>query len=279
MLGTISAEHIKTLLTHIQESNGQALLSHIQQLAEYNSDFNLLLQELISVFHQIALAQTIPQALREDGVLSAETIREFATRFSKEDVQLYYQIALLGRKDLPLATDARSGIEMTLLRMLAFRPAHLDIQKTQTKPQTVMLTPAVKNIASSAPITKASTDWTEIANHLVLSGTTKLLASHCSLKKIDETQIELILSPQYEALLNDRVQERLASALEAYFNKKIKLVIILDQSSHQTPHEQATEEKAQAQDALINTLNQDNELKNLMSTFNVPLKPDMIKSH
>lgn len=280
MLGTISAEHIQTLLTHIQESNGQKLLSHIQGLAEYNSDFNLLLQELISVFHQIALAQTIPQALREDGVLSAETIREFATRFSKEDVQLYYQIALLGRKDLPLATDARSGIEMTLLRMLAFRPAHLDIKKIQAKPQIVTPTPPVKNASlPPAPITKTSTDWTEITNHLVLSGTTKLLASHCSLKKMDEAQIELILSPQYDALLNDRIQERLASALEAYFNKKIKLLITLDQSSHQTPHEQATQEKAQKQDTLINTLNQDNELKNLMDTFNVSLKPDMIKNH
>ena len=280
MLGTMSAEHIQALLTHIQESNGQQLLSHLQKLAEYNSDFNLLLQELISVFHQIALAQTIPQALREEGVLSAETIHEFATRFSKEEVQLYYQIALLGRKDLPLATDARSGIEMTLLRMLAFRPAHLDMPtNTQIKPQPVISTPTVKNIPAPAPITKTSTDWTEITNHLVLSGTTKLLASHCSLKKMDDTQVELILSPQYSALLNDRIQERLASALEAYFNKKRKLLITLDQSSHPTPHEQATEEKTQAQDALINTLNQDNELKNLMSTFNVPLKPDMIKNH
>ncbi|MBD3610479.1 MAG: DNA polymerase III subunit gamma/tau [Gammaproteobacteria bacterium] len=122
MLGTIDRGQVFDLLEALGKSDGSLLLQSVDQLAQQAPDFAGVLAELISALHNIAILQTVPEAEVGD-IGERERLAAFAQQLSPEDVQLYYQIALTGRRDLPLAPDARGGFEMVLLRMLAFRPA------------------------------------------------------------------------------------------------------------------------------------------------------------
>jgi DNA polymerase-3 subunit gamma/tau len=122
MLGLLDRHHVRALVTHLAEADGPALLAQVESMAGDVSDFGEALVELLVELKGIAVAQMVPEAhagAEDDDLLFQ---REMAARMSAEDVQLLYQIGLIGRRDLPLAPDPRSGFEMTLLRMLAFQP-------------------------------------------------------------------------------------------------------------------------------------------------------------
>ncbi|MCF6210905.1 MAG: DNA polymerase III subunit gamma/tau [Gammaproteobacteria bacterium] len=121
MLGSIEQHHVIDLLTGLADADASALLTRVAQLAEQAPDFAGVLAELISTLHRIALVQAVPGTIN-DEMADREAVLALAGRLSPEDVQLYYQIALIGRRDLPLAPTPRGGFEMVLLRMLAFRP-------------------------------------------------------------------------------------------------------------------------------------------------------------
>ena len=122
MLGTIDGEHVFNLLRALSESDGGALLRAVQSLSEQAPDYNAVLGDLITRLQHIAVAQLAPDAVPEDWE-DRETIEALTGVFPPEETQLIYQIALNGRRDLPLSPDPRSGFEMVLLRMLAFKPA------------------------------------------------------------------------------------------------------------------------------------------------------------
>jgi len=121
MLGTIDQRVVYDLLAALAEADGAALLGAVARVAEQATDFSGVLEELLAVLHRIAIAQAVPDAI-DNSRGDRERIIDLAARLAAEDVQLFYQIGLNGRRDLPLAPDPRSGLEMTLLRMLAFRP-------------------------------------------------------------------------------------------------------------------------------------------------------------
>jgi DNA polymerase-3 subunit gamma/tau len=122
MLGTLEHDHVLRLLRALAAGDAAAVLAAVEQAAQQVPDFAGLLAELLTLLQQVALAQAVPEAL-DDSLDQREAVLELAQALAPEDVQLYYQIGLIGRRDLPLAPDARGGLEMVLLRMLAFRPA------------------------------------------------------------------------------------------------------------------------------------------------------------
>ncbi len=117
MLGTISHEPLISLLESVSAGEGASLLQQVEDLSSVTPDFEAASDALIALLHQLAVQQVVPDAINED-----ESIRQLANKLSKEDVQLFYQIALQGRRDLSLSPDPRSGFEMLLLRMMSFRP-------------------------------------------------------------------------------------------------------------------------------------------------------------
>lgn len=121
MLGTIDHRLIADLVRHLIAGSGAGVLSAIADFASQSPDYDTALADLIMLLHRIAIAQAVPQAL-DNTLGDREQILAFAKALPAEDVQLFYQTALLGRRDLHLAPDPRSGFEMILLRMLAFRP-------------------------------------------------------------------------------------------------------------------------------------------------------------
>lgn len=122
MLGTLDQKQVYQLLLTLLEGDAKALLVIINQLAEQSPDWLDVLGELLSILHRVAIAQAFPDAI-DNSLGDKEQILALAKVLPAEDVQFYYQVGLLGRRDLPLAPDGQQGFEMVLLRMLAFRPA------------------------------------------------------------------------------------------------------------------------------------------------------------
>jgi len=127
MLGTIERSYVMDICSSLASGEGSGVLAAIARMAEQSPDYDLAVSDLLSIWHQVAILQTVPEAL-DNGVSHYSGLLDLAAKISKEDVQLFYQICLMGRKDLQLASDLKSGFEMLMLRALAFRP--LPVNKT-----------------------------------------------------------------------------------------------------------------------------------------------------
>ncbi len=125
MLGTLDHGQVYGVLQALLEGDARALLEAVRHLAEQGPDWGGVLAEILNVLHRVAIAQALPEAI-DNGQGDRERVLGLAQALPAEDVQFYYQMGLIGRRDLPLAPDPRSGFEMVLLRMLAFRPADAD---------------------------------------------------------------------------------------------------------------------------------------------------------
>jgi DNA polymerase-3 subunit gamma/tau len=145
MLGTIDHRVVFELLKALAESDGAKLVQLVASMSEFAPDYAGVLAEMISILHRIALAQVVPDAI-DNALGDKAQVVDLAARMRAEEVQLYYQIALTGRKDLPMVPQPREGLEMTLLRMLAFRPA-------DQRP--INAAPVVESAAVSTPIAPA----------------------------------------------------------------------------------------------------------------------------
>ncbi|MGM0912864.1 MAG: DNA polymerase III subunit gamma/tau [Pseudomonadota bacterium] len=121
MLGTLDQRHVLALVEALAEVDAARLLAEVSNLAERAPDFAGVLDEVTGVLHRLAIAQMVPEAL-DNAQGDREALLALASRFTAEDVQLYYQIGIQGRGDMASAPDLRTALEMTLLRMLAFRP-------------------------------------------------------------------------------------------------------------------------------------------------------------
>ena len=134
MLGTLDHGQVYGVLQALLEGDARALIEAVRHLAEQGPDWNGVLAEILNVLHRVAIAQAMPDAI-DNGQGDRERVLALAEVLPAEDVQFYYQMGLIGRRDLPLAPDPRSGFEMVLLRMLAFRPAGTDaVPRVALKP-------------------------------------------------------------------------------------------------------------------------------------------------
>lgn len=128
MLGAVPGAQITKLLEHIIRGQGAEMLALLDSVAGQIPDLSSLLTELQYSLHQLALIQVVPESAEALSLSAAET--RLAQQIPAELVQVMYDIVAAGRRDLPFAADARSGVEMTLLRLLAFRPEYIDVEET-----------------------------------------------------------------------------------------------------------------------------------------------------
>jgi DNA polymerase-3 subunit gamma/tau len=142
MLGAVDRRYLFSLAEALVDADGVRLMREAAHLAERSIGFDGALAEMALLWHQIALAQRVPGAIADDEP-ERDAMFALSQRISPEDVQLYYQIALHGRRDLALAPDELAGFTMTLLRMLAFRPQAGGAQPLVRKPSAPSVAPAV----------------------------------------------------------------------------------------------------------------------------------------
>ncbi|PQO97415.1 DNA polymerase III subunit gamma/tau [Massilia phosphatilytica] len=162
MLGALDQSYLVRLLDALANQDGADLMAVADEMASRSLSYNGALQDLGTLLHRIALAQTVPAALPDDLPELAD-IQRLATQFDPQEVQLYYQIAVIGRNEIGLAPDEYAGFTMTLLRMLAFRPGQGGAEQAaspapavlaRTMPQAAPARPAAA-AASAAPAAAA----------------------------------------------------------------------------------------------------------------------------
>ena len=273
MLGAIDQGYLFDLLAALHGQDGAALLEIADSMVARSVAFDAALQELATLLHRIALAQTVPQAIPDDEPERGRLL-ELAQALTPEDTQLLYQIAIHGRDEIDLAPDEYAGFTMTLLRMLAFAPARGPSQPSFAVPATAAqaVVPTgrpVQLAAEPAPICQApkgglenaeamsggQPDWGVLLTQLNVQGMAQQLAKHCVLQCFSDGKMVLCLSQEHKHLQsNKNAIEKLQAALSGYFVRPVKLNIVLGKTETATPavvEQQARQLKQeQANDAI-----------------------------
>ena len=261
MLGAIDQGYLYGLLQMLLARDGAGLLRIADDMAMRSLAFEAALQDLATLLHRVALAQTVPQAIAEDEPERARLL-ELAQDFSAEDLQLFYQIAIHGRNEIDLAPDEYAGFTMTLLRMLAFMPASAQAVSKRPAPERsappVAAAPApqpepVQAAAQPAnPASSTQLDWSVLLTQLDVQGTARELAKHCTLESYVGGRLALNLAPQHKHMLtNKTAQDKLQAALAGYFAQPVRLAVTLGTASIATPaaieqHEKQTRQQLAA---------------------------------
>ena len=156
MLGTLDDEQPLALIEALVNAEGEQVMSLLNQAASRGVEWEALLVEMLTLLHRVAMIQLLPSALGDDYAAVEQRLRELARVLPPTDVQLYYQTLLVGRKELPLAPDRRMGVEMALLRALAFHPKQViaePVARPAMTPQAQPVAPPAPPVAATPPHT------------------------------------------------------------------------------------------------------------------------------
>ncbi|ECQ0311118.1 DNA polymerase III subunit gamma/tau [Salmonella enterica] len=215
MLGTLDDDQALSLVEAVVDANGERVMSLINEAAARGIEWEALLFEMLSLLHRIAMVQLSPAALGSDMAAIEQRMRELARTVPPGDLQLYYQTLLIGRKELPWAPDRRMGVEMTLLRALAFHP-RMPLPEPETPrqsfapvaPTAVMTPPQVQQQSAPAPQTSPAP---------LPASTSQVLAARNQLQRaqgVTKTKKSEPAAASRARPVNNSALERLASVSE-----------------------------------------------------------------
>ena len=274
MLGIIEPALLFDILEAIAQKQGNNLLNCINKMAQQGANFSSSLSELLTLLHQIAVIQVVPDAQIEH---ENKQLRQLASLLHCEDVQLFYQIGLLGQRDLPYSPSPRMGFEMTLLRMLAFYPESTS--------------PAIKNklswkssttndsMLSHPPLSYKEFQWHQLLPQLNLTGATLALAQQCNFSRKTETYLYLTVNPKQKPFLQEKQVQRISTAVSKYFNRTVHVKITISNNFREIPAvitEKITQNRQlEAEKRILN----DQQVQRIMQTFDATVIKESIILH
>ena len=269
MLGNISQQQLYQLIEALISCNGDTVIQQSQDLSVQGRDFVQVLNDLLSLFQRIATLQLVPD-LNTTELEDADTLVSFSQKLSPELTQLFYQIALHGKRDLPYAADPKSGFEMTLLRMMHFQPAdvtqHIEtpsfptpkskptekktaakvnsknkpaestptIEPPPTKPTVKVELAPEKAVESTTSASITADNWLNLINSLKLTALARQLADNSAFIDFKDNNVTLAIAPELAHLASKKPQERLETGLSKSLGQTIKISFVdadTDQSS------------------------------------------------
>lgn len=302
MLGAIDQTYLFEMIYALINNDGDALISKAKEMEVRSLSFEAALNDLANLLHQIAIAQTVPSSIETD-LPERETLLSIAEKIPAETLQLYYQIALLGRRDIGLAPDEYAGFTMSLLRMLAFSPKEkLPLKQSEPltvisetkqsvsnaseaktisiKPEVVAQSVVYEAEESVAVVDKEERlfngDWRSLTENNLKLGLARALAQQCEMVSYDEDSITLRVAKDQKHLVNANYQDKLSNAINEHFRKKIRLTINVENEAN-TPAKQNAEEKAVIQSDTEKAIMDDEFVKTLIDTFDAQVIPNTIK--
>ncbi|HVA54335.1 MAG TPA: DNA polymerase III subunit gamma/tau [Gammaproteobacteria bacterium] len=291
MLGSIEQTHVHDLLEAVAHNDGKTLLATIAKLDEMAPDYELLLDDMASVLQHLALVQTVPDLSSEFS--NADSLQILSAQLSAEEVQLFYQIALLGKRDLTLAPSPRSGFEMTLLRMLAFAPASA-IGKISMQPVSITThtnaggidansTPAIKKlqgkptVAGRAAQAWQEPDWIGLVESLDLRGAAQQLALNCAYRRREGKILYLEMDAVHEHMATEQLMKRMEDSLSRYFGEELKLRIQQVSGDLDTPAKRDADRQAERLKAAQDEIIADPKVQELCEAFGTQVNPELVK--
>ena len=241
MLGSLGGDLLWPVLERIVEQDGAGTIAEADRLAERSISFDTALEDLAAILHRIALIQAGVEPSAEDT--DGERARSMASRIEPAQVQVMYQIALLGRRDLALAPDEYAGFTMALLRMLAFgsrsqqpaaaAPTRQPIQSPNPAPTRKAIETPVASPASppaSAKETQAAVaqfdgDWAALVDRLKLTGMAGMVARHGEFVSYENGRLEIVVPENYRMYAEKPYQEKLHAALAPVLGASFRLTL------------------------------------------------------
>ena len=304
MLGTVSGDLALDMLAALAAGDGAAVLDAVARVAAMTPDFAELLRELIGLLHRLALIQQVPTTLAADDPDRARLLA-LATQLAPEDVQLFYQVALTGQQDLPLAPDPRGGLEMVLLRALAFRPATDAALLRRALPAdahaaagltsaSALPAPAPAAVtAASAPVNRTpapsepaagpvkldnADDWRQLVGRLSsIGGIAHQLATNCAFREFSAGRLRLDLDPSTAGLRTNMTVNRLKSGIEQALGQTIELEIKIAHPEQETIAQRQNREAIVRQHTAVEQLEADSVARALRETFEADWAPGSIR--
>ncbi|MDH4407157.1 MAG: hypothetical protein RL221_618 [Pseudomonadota bacterium] len=301
MLGAIDQSYLFNLVHAVIDQDGHKAIEIAKQMDERNLSFDAALNDLANLIQTISVTQAIPDSL-EASYLDRDQVIALTKKISAEQLQLFYQITILGRRDLYLAPDEYAGFTMTILRMLSFTPQDSLIAKNSTpaKTEPVNSTNKIETIVKSNDVSSEASEikkkievdhqvdesilkeipafngnWRELVDQLKL-GLVKALAQQSELVSFKNNEIILSIADEHKHLLNETYQKKLELSLSDHFSQRIKLVI-LQKGANNSPLKQKQEERSIIMKDTENSILQDQFVKSLLTEFNAEIIPSSIK--
>jgi len=252
MLGTIDDGFLYSILEGLARGDAAAVLAIAEDMSSRSIGFDGALQDLGALLHRVALAQGAPEAVDAEGGLR-ERLLALGRALDPEEVQLYYQIAIHGRQDLPFAPDEFAGFTMALLRMLAFSPGARDESQRSGSAGGEPREEAAP-AGDRRPVVPAAFDgdWPKLANSLDLGGIAKQLAQASELASFDGEALELCVPPSVKHLAEKGYQEKLRAALQERFGKPVRLTVTIKETTGNSARDRAA--AAVGRDAFVRDL-------------------------
>ncbi len=311
MLGTIDPAQALVLLERLAAEDGPGLLGAIDAVAEFQPDWEALLGDLIEALQRIAVLQV---AGARQGEEEPPELAALAQRMEPEQLQLLYQIALIGRRDLPLAPDPRAGFEMVLLRMLAFQPAgtnggtagtaapHRPAAAAQEAPPATAAPVTAGGSGAAVPDLPGEGDgvgeeapsatqqpkrpgpdlqalsWEEMVQRLPLKGLARELANHCTFAGREGRRIRLHIAPGSAGLASGSGRQRLQEALSELLGEGVQLSIEPSEAAAGvTPAALRSAEQSRRQRQAEQAIREDPVVRALQERFDARIEPDSIR--
>jgi len=281
MLGTIDQNFIEKILQGLKAGDVANLLKTVSEANEFSLDYEIVLKDLLLSLHRIALAQADPALAGEEG----GNVLVHASAMSPQDVQLYYQIGVMGLRDLSYAPDPRSGLEMILLRMVAFRPAE-EMETRSKATAAAPPTPGIKPVApTAAPVAGASSPdandtaarWTDVVARLGFTGLLRELISHTTLESHSKGEMVLVLEESHAKLFNKDRESELKSALEKYYGNPIRLKVRVGNHAVETPAKEKNRVMDEQYQAAAQAIADDPNVRAFQDKFNARVNPASIR--
>ena len=293
MLGAVDRSRVIDLLDAIAAGDAAGALDVVAAVASDAADYEDVLGEMVNTLHRIAVRQVVPGAAEPDPDL-AEACARLAAALSPEDVQLWYEIGLRGRRDLALVPDPRLGMEMTVLRMLAFTPeapgaAPAPGSRAGRADETPASGPrAAAGEGTSMPASSQAGSridpasltpqgWRDLVDGLNLPGLAGELASNSMLVRSGARRLTIELDPTHVALNTPGARKSLQSALANRIGGSIELDITLNSPSHETPAEGRARDEESRRQAAIRAIEDDPRVRTLCETFDTRIDHDLVQ--
>ena len=292
MLGSIDRQHVIRFVQALAAQDGSALMNEVAELDEMAPDYGAVLDELRGVLQRIAVVQLVGTDTADE---EADELPELASALSPEDVQLFYEIAGQGRRDLYVSRDYRAAFEMTLLRMLAFRPVTGQEPQSREKPRPATgPKPSGTSAARGKPAGPAEDHrdaqppkaevnvpgpdtWHEFISESGITGAPRQLAEHCAIKDGTADRLALVLASDNAHLNTERVRNRLLEQLRNRFSGRVSVKIEVGEPPGATPAQIRAKGESERMRKARASIEGDPVVKALQTEFDAVLEVDSIR--
>jgi DNA polymerase-3 subunit gamma/tau len=290
MLGTIDRGHVGRLVEALSRGDGATLLGEVRELDRDAPDYDRALVDLATLLQRIAIVQIVPEAAPQDEEFDAALLTQLAQAISPEDAQLYYQIALAGRRDLNMAPEPRIGFEMTLLRMLAFRPDAAaqpsKLSKPASNPSVAGTNPAAatSTAAGAPPIVEGArltsidaANWPAVVEAAGLSGMVRQLALNCVPAGFEHNLLTVKLDQAASDRRTRPIEEKLVQGLSKYLGRDIRVAFETAESDLNSPARQRVQAEQERISRAASAFESDPAVKGLRERFGADVDAASVK--